>query len=112
MHVFLHVLYIYEHTYKYNILRKIFTIIASLEKINRLFKIDILTHTYARVNSEWTSLINGYLKYQLQGYHLTMLHHSIFGMVIHLFLLMSKDRIGKTLAKWLRFTTKGMGALS
>lgn len=32
------------------ILRKIFTVIASLE--NRLFKIHILTHTDARVNSE------------------------------------------------------------
>lgn len=52
MHVFLHVLYIYEHIYKYNVLRKIFTIIASLEKIDRLFKVHILTHTYARVNSK------------------------------------------------------------
>lgn len=50
MHVFLYVLYIYEHIYKYNILRKIFTVIASLE--NRLFKIHILTHIDARVNSE------------------------------------------------------------
>lgn len=52
MHVFLHVLYIYEYIYKCNILRKIFTTTASLEKLNRLFKVQILTHTYARVNSE------------------------------------------------------------
>lgn len=60
MHVFLHILYIYEHTYKYNILRKIFTVIASLEKNKQAFQ-DRYLNSYLCKSQFWMNIFNKWL---------------------------------------------------